>query len=172
MRSFFWGPSRRCCWPLVVCRTDFWIKWEDVKRPHCLISSSSISFSLSMLDILVYKLHSSLNISLFTTIWVCDIKSSITSYSLFFYPWLVFDLLDHLCTWGRSPWLNQTKPTDWLADCLYWMVWPIKPTTPTEPIYQANYLIRKISEQWYWYQSELNWRSIKNDGLTEWYSWL
>ena len=95
---------------------------ERVYKGHTAFISSSSSFSFLMLDFLVDS---------YIVVWIsvclllsepCDIKSSIISYSLFFCPWLMFDLLDYLCTWGRPLWLNWT---DWLADCLYWMIWPM-----------------------------------------------
>ena len=68
----------------------------------------------------------------------------------------MFDLPDCLCNWGRSPWIEMKWLTIWLADCLYWMIWSTEPTSLTELIYQANYLIGRTSEQWYQYWSDLN----------------
>ena len=143
-------------------------------RPHCLISSSSFSFSHAWFS--HRWLHSSLNISLSTTIWAVwhKIKHHLSS---LFCPWLMFDLLDHLHTWGRSPQLNWTEPTDWLTDwlplsndltdwanCSDWT--NLSGWLPDRKNLWTMILILIWSEL-----TELNWRPIKNDGLTEWYSW-
>ena len=95
--------------------------------------------------ILVYLLLSELH----------DIKSSITSYLSSVLGWCLIYLIVYVPEADPHK-LNQR--TDWLTGWLPLLNdWPTELTALTEPIYQTNCLIRRISKWWYWYWSDLNW---------------
>ena len=86
---------------------------------------------------------------------LCDIKSSITSHLSSVLGWHLIYLIIYVPE--ADPHKSNWR-TDWLTDWLPLLNdWPTELTTLTEPIYQTDYLIRRISKWWYQYWSDLNW---------------
>ena len=92
-----------------------------------------------------------------------DIKSSITSHLSSVLGWCLIYLIVYIPEADPLDWIELNWLTDWLTNCLYQMIWLTELTALTELIYQADCLIGRTSEQWYWYQSDLNWLSWTED---------